>query len=436
MSNRIVIDTRTADDLASSLPDLAATVTAPGLGRAERVSRAGKAAEAAHDIRAILPTLAPYASRQHSRIADLVTCNNPIIGDGDPLAARERLDQDAQHRSLAVQLRAWPNLDPFTDATAGPVRLSPYPVATPFLDTYATPKTEELGVAQMVPDAWELPEAVIDAPMGDEHHAERLTVTGTRQPWHTSSILLSASSQQFDNTATAFDAEAAMATVASIGLERQLLADLATDAPTAATFAAAEEGAGIWPAGADLIVCHPKDKPKIVRSYAAEGIDPADRPSILATGGATRGIALVMATGAVWAEASGTEFMSVDEPSTFGKTIAAYRYGRAHLRMAGAVQLVHVAPGPFTADTPTITGTPTVAETLTADPGTWTPAAAGIVFTYQWNRDGDPIDDATDPTYTLTASDEDTHVTVTVTGTLAGYGSLVATSEPHGPVSA
>lgn len=65
-----------------------------------------------------------------------------------------------------------------------------------------------------------------------------------------------------------------------------------------------------------------------------------------------------------------------------------------------------------------ITGTPKVDETLTATPPTWddTPPLVTTTTTYQWNRDGVAIPDATSTTYVLLPSDVDKQLTVVATG--------------------
>jgi hypothetical protein len=86
------------------------------------------------------------------------------------------------------------------------------------------------------------------------------------------------------------------------------------------------------------------------------------------------------------------------------------------------------AASPFTAaPVPTITGTAKVGSTLTAKPGTWTPVPT---FSYQWARDGISITRATSATYIPVADDTGTRITVTVTGTKAGYTSTSKTSTP------
>ena len=68
---------------------------------------------------------------------------------------------------------------------------------------------------------------------------------------------------------------------------------------------------------------------------------------------------------------------------------------------------------------PSVSGTPVVGGTLTANPGTWN--AAGLAFSYQWTRNGAPIPGATSPVYTATAADLSEDVAVRVTASKSGY---------------
>ena len=63
---------------------------------------------------------------------------------------------------------------------------------------------------------------------------------------------------------------------------------------------------------------------------------------------------------------------------------------------------------------------------LTAAPGTWAPAP--VTLAYQWRRNGVAITGATTSTYLLGASDRTAGITVTVTGTKAGYTTATRTS--------
>ncbi|WP_426976342.1 hypothetical protein ACQCSU_16490 [Pseudarthrobacter sp. O4] len=85
-----------------------------------------------------------------------------------------------------------------------------------------------------------------------------------------------------------------------------------------------------------------------------------------------------------------------------------------------------VAKGSFTAPTPTIAGTPQVAQPLTATAGVWAPSPAS--FRYQWYRAGVLVLGATAATYTPTASDVAATLSVKVTGSRSGYSSVSKTS--------
>jgi hypothetical protein len=84
--------------------------------------------------------------------------------------------------------------------------------------------------------------------------------------------------------------------------------------------------------------------------------------------------------------------------------------------------------------TPTVTGTATVGKTLTADAGTWAPAP--VALTYQWFRGKTAIKGATASTYVLQAADAATTIRVAVTGTKAGFGTVVKTSGATDAVTA
>ncbi|AMM20622.1 hypothetical protein AX769_11320 [Frondihabitans sp. PAMC 28766] len=85
-----------------------------------------------------------------------------------------------------------------------------------------------------------------------------------------------------------------------------------------------------------------------------------------------------------------------------------------------------IAPGDLTSAAPTVSGTPTVFQTLRAAPGNWLPA--GVTFGYQWLRNGSAISKATASSYTLTAADAGKSISVTVTGRLSAYATATRTS--------
>ena len=96
------------------------------------------------------------------------------------------------------------------------------------------------------------------------------------------------------------------------------------------------------------------------------------------------------------------------------------------------------ATAALTAAVPTITGTAKAGSTLTAVPGTWGPSP--VALTYQWKANGTAsglaIAGATASTYKLTAADVGKTISVTVTGTKAGYTTAANTSARTGTVMA
>jgi hypothetical protein len=90
-----------------------------------------------------------------------------------------------------------------------------------------------------------------------------------------------------------------------------------------------------------------------------------------------------------------------------------------------------VAAGTLSAPKPTISGTPKVGRKLTAIVGKWT---ADTTLKYQWYRNGSGIKGATAKSYTATASDRGTALTVRVTGSKTGYATKAVTSAKTGAV--
>ena len=84
---------------------------------------------------------------------------------------------------------------------------------------------------------------------------------------------------------------------------------------------------------------------------------------------------------------------------------------------------------------PTIAGSNEIGATLTATPGSWSPAPGAIA--YQWESCSDgvctPLDGATGQSYILTAADADSQLEVEVTASNAD-GSTVAVSSPTATV--
>lgn len=81
---------------------------------------------------------------------------------------------------------------------------------------------------------------------------------------------------------------------------------------------------------------------------------------------------------------------------------------------------------------PTVTGTAQVGQALTATVAPWAPAPVDL--TYQWNAGGTAIAGATTLSYTPVAADIGKAITLTASGTKAGYETLSATSTPTAAV--
>ena len=163
-----------------------------------------------------------------------------------------------------------------------------------------------------------------------------------------------------------------------------------------------------------------------IRNYAltdAERLTDGDAVYVRVKAGAalTAGQALSVSNGVATADQDGTYFT---EKNVAAGEIFWMRYPQ------GSAQ---PSPPPANTALPTISGTPTVGQTLTAANGTWTGSPTS--YTYQWLRDGTAISGATAQTYALVADDATTSISVTVTAHNA-FGATPATSATVGPVAA
>ena len=141
-----------------------------------------------------------------------------------------------------------------------------------------------------------------------------------------------------------------------------------------------------------------------------------------------------LSNGVAVAGETGTTFTprAVDARKRITVTVTASRDGyatSARTSVAGAVVLAApvVTPGKFsTIPTPTISGAAQVGATLTAAPGAWAPAPSA--FAYRWWANGVAVSGETSAAYTVRAADLRKRITVTVTGSLAGYTTAAKTS--------
>ncbi|MGP3535624.1 sunset domain-containing protein [Microbacterium sp. RD1] len=85
----------------------------------------------------------------------------------------------------------------------------------------------------------------------------------------------------------------------------------------------------------------------------------------------------------------------------------------------------------LSAGTPTVSGSAVVGSTLSVAPGSWT---SGTAFAYQWLANGVVIAKATAASYKAVAADAGKRLSVRVTGSKAGFTTVVKTSAVTAPV--
>lgn len=96
------------------------------------------------------------------------------------------------------------------------------------------------------------------------------------------------------------------------------------------------------------------------------------------------------------------------------------------------------AQGPVNSTAPTISGTPTVGNTLTCQSGTWTNSPTS--YSYGWFRNGSPIGGANNQSYTLVGADNGAEVYCVETatnsaGSASAQSASVFPSAPQAPVN-
>lgn len=147
-------------------------------------------------------------------------------------------------------------------------------------------------------------------------------------------------------------------------------------------------------------------------------------------------------TTGTWVELDVTPAISGDGTYSFGMTTTSSNSAYYSTKEGtNAPQLVvtdsGVATAPVNSTPPSISGTPEVGQTLTADPGVWS-GTAPISYTYEWQRCNPACADIGGPTsqYTLVDADEGATIEVAVTAhNAATPPDPSATSDQVGPVT-
>lgn len=110
---------------------------------------------------------------------------------------------------------------------------------------------------------------------------------------------------------------------------------------------------------------------------------------------------------------------SSDRGKAITVTVTVHRSGHAPTSVTTAPTSAIL--GKFSQGKSAISGTVGVENTVKASVGTWSPKPSS--YTYQWRRDGVPIDGATGSSYTLVPDDAGTQLTLAVTAHKSGYAS-------------
>jgi len=133
--------------------------------------------------------------------------------------------------------------------------------------------------------------------------------------------------------------------------------------------------------------------------------------------------------GAVIPEATATtyELVAGDRGKRIDVRVTGAASGYTTSAIATATKVLVDHPLLATAPTPTIGGEPVFRQVLTADAGVWEPAP--VTLSYQWRLNGVAIAGATKTSYAIPAGAVGKKVTVTVTGSRAGFASASRTSE-------
>ena len=121
--------------------------------------------------------------------------------------------------------------------------------------------------------------------------------------------------------------------------------------------------------------------------------------------------------------------VNTSSPEAFVASVAA---GKADEFSAGVAAFVAIPP-PVNTVVPSLSGSATVGQTLTANVGTWT--GNNITYSYSWYKNDEPIYGANSSTYVLTANDAGYAITCSVSGDNEAGGDSVNTVSTSNVVS-
>ena len=177
----------------------------------------------------------------------------------------------------------------------------------------------------------------------------------------------------------------------------------------------------------DKVVNTVVDKVTLERADVVAPVLTVPADSSIATGAAFNPLTGVTAVDLVDGEiTSKVTVAGTVDTTTAGVYTLTYSVSDAAGNVSTATRTVTVLAPLVQVTAPSISGSARVGATLTADDGTWSPAATSASF--QWLRNGQPIDGATSATYVTVAADAGTAVTVRVTASRSGAADGVATS--------
>lgn len=319
--------------LWDELSAVAGRALEPDLGPGETLRRAGLVESHLRALNA-LGLADPYAGGARSVVVDTLSASS-----GDQAAA-DRLHRADLVRALRGAWAAPPHQTTVeTPGLIGSQLVPPGPgglPGAPFLDAFAVPSLYGYGGLQ-VPTGWTGGlSAVINSTEKTQFMPGQsaANIDAEKIPWTTAAYAENIALQVTDWAPSAqAELDRVFAAVVGAGLEKALLAQLATAAGTPADGSTdlgdALDDAETSIAGGDPpshLVVNPLDWPKVRKAYAAAGLWPMPL-AVIRSPGQPPGLVLVLASGALYVAATPVDYLRALEPSILGRAVAAFRYG-------------------------------------------------------------------------------------------------------------